>query len=212
MFIRFYYQKLEENKWRFTIQFFFPLYNVLCAFYYFIQISTDAVRWINILCGAIDRNDQPVQPTLHGFLCSRIIQVMRICTGSCINAFVMGIFYHVQKVSVQVGLSLEIENQIKQFLMYLINCFAEKILLQHSCRSCKSPETAWTFRAAQVATRRWFKGNGNRISPLYGLFGQLSGIESCKQFNAIPHSAKSELTHQVQGIVQVEIRHKGKGN
>src|SRR5690348_7705335 len=41
-----YNQELEYNKWRFTFQLLFPSNDILCAFYYFLQIATNAVLLI----------------------------------------------------------------------------------------------------------------------------------------------------------------------
>ena len=65
VFIRFHHQKLEYDKWRFAFQFFFPFHNIFCSFNYFFQFSANPVLLVYFLRGAINGNDQTVQPAFN---------------------------------------------------------------------------------------------------------------------------------------------------
>ena len=112
MFIRLYHQELEKDKRRFTLHFFFPFYNIAGALQHFFQFAAYPVLLVHILRGAINGNDEAVKPTFYSLPGFFICEVMRIGGSGGINSLVVGIFYHRQKLRVQVRLALEIKNKV----------------------------------------------------------------------------------------------------
>ena len=88
-----------------------------------------------------------------------------------VNFLAMSIRHHLQKLRIDVRLSLEIKNQENQLFMQLIDGFAEKIGLQIARFPRKRPQSAGAFRAAQVAGRGGLDADRDRHSPLHGATG-----------------------------------------
>src|SRR5882757_10470505 len=79
--VGFYHEKLENDKRRFTVQLLFPFDNVFGAGNNLIQLSAHAVLLVYVLRGAVDGNNQPVQPAFHRFLRIGLAEVMGIGGG-----------------------------------------------------------------------------------------------------------------------------------
>ena len=82
---------------------------------------------------------------------------------------------------------------------------AEKVFLQHTGGPGKSPEAAWAFGAAEVATGGRLKADGNGIAPLNGLFTQFAKLVAAPHFGGIPQAAWGKFGKKVKGIVEVEV-------
>lgn len=63
----------------------------------------------------------------------------------------MGIGHHIQKVFVEVGLSLKVEDQVKQVPVYLVNCLFKELIIQHAFGAGKLAKSAWALRTTQIA-------------------------------------------------------------
>ena len=54
----------------------------------------------------------------------------KICESACNRfEFIVGIFYHLQKIGVKVWLTLKIKNKVQQLFMDIINSILKKIVL-----------------------------------------------------------------------------------
>ena len=71
--------------------------------------------------------------------------------------------------------------------MELVDGFPEKIPLKHTRGTGKGPQSARTFRAAQVTGSGGLKGNGNRVAPLDGFSGPLADLVTRQHFQSVPH-------------------------
>ena len=76
-----------------------------------------------------------------------------------VNALFIGIFYHVQKVRIDVGFALKIKNQVQQIFVQLVNRIFKKVGFEIASRTGKGAESTRTFGAAEVAGSRRFYGN-----------------------------------------------------
>jgi len=90
----------------------------------------------------------------------------------------------------------------------LIDGLPEKTVLQHTRGPGKSPHTAGTFRAAQVAGSGGFKRNGYGISPLNRFTGEFAELVTAVYFGGIPKPAKAQFGKKINAIVPVKIRHR----
>ena len=50
----------------------------------------------------------------------------------------------------EIGLTLEIENEVEKLTVYIINGFTEKVFFEHAGWPCKGTKPAGAFRAAEI--------------------------------------------------------------
>src|ERR1700733_3097743 len=85
--VGFYDKELENDKGRFAVQFFFPLHDVFGTGDYLIELSAHAVLLVYVLRGAVDGNDQAVEPAFHGAAGVGLAEVMRVGGGGGVYFF-----------------------------------------------------------------------------------------------------------------------------
>jgi hypothetical protein len=118
----------------------------------------------------------------------------------------VGIFYHIQKLRIQVRLTLEIKNQVKQVLMNIVNGLGKEIFLQHTGWSSKLPQPARALGATQVTTGGRLKTDADGVSPLYWPAANFAELVAAPHFQRIHQAPRCKLTNKVNGIVQVKIQ------
>src|SRR6185312_14914826 len=200
-------EELKKHEWLFALQFFFPPDDIARAFQYFIESAAHPVLLIDILCGTVDGNDEPVQSALDCPFGVPVVEIMRIRGGCGIDPLGRSIGYHVEEGRVQIRFALKIKDQVEEFAGQLIDRLPEKAVLQHSCRAGEGAKAAGTLGATQIAGGGRLEGQRYGIAPLNGFFGPLAEIIAAKNLHPVDDAAQGEFGKKIDGIVAVKIGH-----
>lgn len=123
---------------------------------------------IDVLSGAVDGDDQPVEAAFDGAFGVFVVQVMGIGGRRGVDVFIGRVFDHVQKIGIEIGFSLKVEDQISEIAVELIDGIAKEIGLEHAGGTGEGAQSARTFRATQVAGGGGFNRYGKWIAPMDG--------------------------------------------
>lgn len=129
---------------------------------------------------------------------------MPIGRGCRINAPLMGIANHIQKLWIDIRLALKIEGQIKQLVAQFTDDFPKKISFQIACRARERPQPTRAFRATQITSSGRFYRNGERQAPLNGTFEPPRQVKRAVYFCCIPKPTPSELGNKIPNVVPID--------
>lgn len=122
-----YHQELKDDMWGGTVQGLLPFDHMACALQDRLQVAFLSVLLVGFLCSAIHADDQAVQATFHRFPGPLVIQEMAISGGDGVQLLLMGIPHHLQELGMDIGLPLEVEDQVDQVAGQLVDGLPKKI-------------------------------------------------------------------------------------
>lgn len=112
-----------------AVQLFFPFDHIPRTFQDQIELPPDAVLFIDLLCGAIHRNNEPVEARFNRFPGVLVLQEMAVGAGDGEDLFAVCKLHHLQKPGIDIRFSLKVENQKQQIPMKFFDRFSKKVLL-----------------------------------------------------------------------------------
>ena len=105
-------EELKDDEGCFALEFLFPAYDVSGSFQYFFQFTAHSVLLVDVLRGTIDGYDEAVESALDRAFGVLIGQVVGVGGGGGVDVFIGGEPNHIQKIRVEGGFSLKIEDQV----------------------------------------------------------------------------------------------------
>ena len=165
---------------------------------------------IGLLCGAVDGNDEAVQPGGDRLAGLFRAEVMGIGRGGSIDPPAGSIAHHIQKLRVQIGLSLKVKSEVPQGGCQLVNHRLKALLLQHARGAGEAPQTTGALRAAQVAARRRLKSQRDG-HPAHLCFAQQARppVATCHAPGIGPATHRA-LAQQVANVSSMAVYHLSK--
>lgn len=201
--VGFYDQELKNKVGRGAVQFFFPLHQIAGALEYGFQFTCFSVLFINFLCCPINRDDEAVESAFDRPFGIGIIEEVAIGGGNGVNAPVGGILDHVQKIRIDVWLTLEVKDEVKQLIGNVVHCPGKEVGFQVASRPGKLAETTGAFGATKVTGSRWLKRHGKGLPPYYWSLQPPGGIVASRHLYGVDDAAWCQLPEEVQGVFRV---------
>ncbi len=187
-----------------TVQRLFPFDHMSCALQDRLQIAFLAVLFIGFLGRSIDTDDQPVEAAFNGFLGAFVIQKVAVGGGNGVKTLLSCISDHLQKIGIDKGLALEVEDQVDQIPAQFVYGFPEEIGFEVAGFPGKCTKTTRAFRAAEIAGSGGLQGDGHGQPPLNGVSCPSGQVVRCQYLSGIPQTAEGQFGKKIAGIPVVQ--------
>lgn len=171
-----------------------------------LKVATPAIGFINFLGSSIDGDDEAIEAGFDGAPSPIVVEEVSVGAGDGVYAFAMSIGYHVEKLRMDVGFALEIEDEEHQIRCQLIDGAAEEVLAQVARGSGECAQAAGAFGAAQVAGGGRLDGHGHGSPPLDGSFAQPRQVVGSQQQQGVGQAPPGHFSKEIQAVVQMHER------